>query len=224
MGPLRCLVSCLLVCAASAGDRVPGEDASNPAPSAALEAIFTRTEQRLNGIRTLQADFVEEKELAIFKEKVMLRGTLSLQKPDLFAWHVLEPLRYAMVMKGTRMRQWDEDTNKVQETNLNKTPAFQAAVTQMTQWFSGSYRTLQKTYSITLESERPLAMEFLPREGNEVRNVIKRIVVTWMPEEQYIQEIRVEEKSGDRTRLSFSRIRLNEPVDETAWDVTAHVR
>jgi len=55
-----------------------------------VEDVLSRLEVKMSDIKTLQTGFVQEKNLAIFDRKIILKGKIFLQKPNLFAWHTKE--------------------------------------------------------------------------------------------------------------------------------------
>ncbi len=189
-----------------------------------VEAVLSQLQRNMSGIETLQAGFIQEKELAVFNQKITLKGTVSLKKPSLLAWRVSEPMQYAMVMNGDTLRQWDEDGKQVQEISLAKNPAFQVVIDQMKEWFSGSFKSLEGDYSVAVLTLNPVALEFTPRESAAAAKVIKRISVVFMEDERYIHRISVEENSGDRMSLTFIDTRINEPVAPAVWELESHVR
>jgi len=184
-----------------------------------LSAVLSRLEKKMSGIKTLKTGFVQEKELAVFKQKVVLKGTVCIEKPGRLAWYVNEPMKYKMVISQDMISQWDEDTNKVQKISLSKNPAFEAAIGQMQEWFSGAYTPLLKEYEIILLKENPASLKFTPRASTIAGNVIKSVTVDFRKDEQYISRILIEEKSGDATNLSFVDTQLNIPLDDLVWKV-----
>lgn len=189
-----------------------------------LNAVLSRLENKMAGTKTLKTDFVQEKELAVFKQKVVLKGSIYIEKPSRLAWHVNEPVKYIMIMSEDMISQWDEDTNKVQKISLSKNPAFEAAIGQMRIWFSGSYSPLMKDYEISLLREQPVSLKFIPKPATFAGNVIKSVTVDFRKDEQYINRIFIEEKSGDTTSLLFVDTRLNIPVEASAWKVAPVVK
>lgn len=95
----------------------PGVGAEN---QPALNAVLSRLENKMAGIKTIKTDFIQEKELAVFKQKVVLKGTVYIEKPARLAWHVYSPVKYVMIMSEDTISQWDEDTGKVQKISLSK--------------------------------------------------------------------------------------------------------
>jgi len=189
-----------------------------------LNTVLSRLEKKMSGIRTLKTGFVQEKELAVFKQKVILKGIIYIEKPARLAWHVNEPMKYIMVISQNMISQWDEDTNNVQKISLSKNPAFEAAIGQMREWFSGAYTPLLKEYEIMLLKENPASLKFTPRAATFAGNVIKSVIVDFRKDEQYINRIFIEEKSGDTTNLSFVDTHLNIPLEDSAWKVNPGVK
>lgn len=192
--------------------------------AADVNEVLVGLEERMAEVRTMQCGFIQEKELAIFKDKIILKGRVFLQKPRFFAWHVQEPLRYSMVIKDDLICQWDEGSGRVQKISLKNNPGFGVVITQMKEWFSGAYISLQNDYEIAVRAEKPIKLEFIPRENTFPYSVISRVTVIFREDRRYIQSIYIEEKSGDNTFLSFIDTRLNLPLDAAVWEVQQRVR
>jgi len=189
-----------------------------------LYEVLHRLEDNTSEIRTLKTEFVQEKELAVFKEKIILKGMIFLQKPELFAWHIIEPLSYSMVIKGDILSQWDENTKKIQKISLAKNPAFQVAISQMKDWFSGKYTSMTEDYDIIILKRKPASLKFIPKKNTTVGNVIDSVTVTFRDDERYIHQIYIKEKSSDSTLLTFVNTQLNIPLEAAAWEVQPRVR
>ena len=189
-----------------------------------LDKVLSRLEKKMSGIKTLKTGFIQEKELAVFNNKIVLKGTVYIEKPYRLAWLVDKPLKYSMVMSEDTISQWDEDTNKVQKISLSKNPAFEAVIGQMREWFSGTYTQLMKEYNVLLLSDKPVSLKFVPKPASFAANVIKSVTVDFRKDEQYINKIFIEEKSGDTTSLLFVDTHLNIPIDPAVWRLAPIVR
>jgi len=214
-----CLYFALLL--AGGYSRASGE---SPGDAPDLEQVLSRLEERVSGIETLRVDFVQEKFLAVLDRPLVLKGTLLMQKPDLFSWTVKEPLRYSMVIRGEMVQQWDEDTRRVEKISLSKNPVFKMAIQQMRDWLSGAYRSMLGQYEVTVIEEDPISLEFVPRDTALAQEVIDRVTVEFDRDERYIWRIRILEKGGDRTLITFANPLLNSPIAPAAWKVEQDVQ
>lgn len=212
---LLCL--CLLLAAAPAA----ADDAGARAlPSTAdLPAFLNALGKKISSFTTLKTDFRQEKEMALFTEKVVLKGRIYIQKPGRIAWHVDRPMRYSVVITDKLVRQWDEETSRVQEISLSSNPVFQTVLGQLTLWFSGEYGSLLASHEVKVLTQEPLVMEFRPREGEMSRKVIKSITITFREDLHYLEQISIHELSGDVTTIRFMNTLLNEPLDSSSFEV-----
>ena len=186
--------------------------------------LLTRLEHKMAGIKSISSGFVQKKDLALFKNTLIISGFVYLKKPSLLAWYVTEPLRYKVVIKGDTVEQWDEETDKVQKISIKKNPALQTVFEQMNKWFSGSYLSMTNEYHIKILSHAPVSISFIPRNGTYAGNIISSVTVVFMDNEQYIQKIEIKEKAGDITKLQFINTILNGTIDDTAWEVKPRVQ
>src|ERR1035437_4516750 len=102
---LALLAACFMAWNAALAAESAKPDSTAPAPPPALEpaveAILRGLEKDFAELRSVQTDFTEEKELAIFDRKIVLKGSIALEAASKLAWHVTEPLRYSLVIVDT---------------------------------------------------------------------------------------------------------------------------
>ncbi|WP_455382161.1 LolA family protein [Salinispira pacifica] len=217
------LILALCLCWKTAGPEPVASEQAAAAP-ANTEQVLARLEARMSAVETLQSRFVQEKRLAILEQPLVLKGSLFMEKPARFAWHVREPVRYSMVIRDEEVRQWDEDTRRVQTLSLSRNPAFKIAIRQLRGWFSGAYQSMRGEYEVTVLEDAPVSLRFVPREGGFAKAAIESVTVVFESDERYIREMHIAEKGGDSTLLTFVDTRLNAPIDPSAWEVEPRVR
>jgi outer membrane lipoprotein-sorting protein len=188
-----------------------------------LSDLLNSIGKKISNFKTLQTDFIQEKEMAMFKDKLVLKGRIYLEKPNKIAWHVDSPLRYSVLITDKVIRQWDEDTHQVQEISLTKNPIFQNVLSQLTVWFSGDYSSLIETNVVRIVKQEPLVIEFIPREKNITKKVIKSVTIMFRDDQNYLQQMRIHELSGDVTTIHFTNTLLNAPLDSNSFEVKGHV-
>lgn len=182
-------------------------------------AVLAEIEKEQETISTLQTDFIQQKKLAVFDQELIIKGSISLQKPGRLAWRVLEPMKYNMVIEEKTLRQWDESSNQVQTISLSDNPMFGAMIHQMNEWFSGKYSSMVDQYHISLTSESPVALQFSPRETDSMFKVIEKVDIEFSDDRKQIHQISILDKTGDQTTLIFVNPRINGELDPDVWKV-----
>lgn len=188
-----------------------------------MPAFLQSIGKKASNFKTLKTEFTQEKKMVMFKEKLIMKGRIFLEKPNKIAWHVDSPLRYSVLITDKLIRQWDEDTNKVQEVSLAKNPIFQNVLSQLTVWFSGEYGSLLDTNNVRVVKRDPLVIEFIPRDNNISKKVIKSITITFREDQNYLQQLRIQEISGDVTTINFKNTILNAPLNSNSFEVKGRV-
>jgi outer membrane lipoprotein carrier protein len=194
-----------------------------PATQATAE-VLDPLQAQLRQVNSVQADFVEKRNLAMLNHQLTISGRFALQKPDRLIWIVTAPLRYAIRIEGDEVQQWDEDTNHVDVIHLGGDPAFKSISDQMKAWFLGDYSALATNYDALLIGRNPLALEFVPKPDSMVAKMISKIGLSFEADERYIDTMSVVESSGDTTSVHFSNARINQPVSEATWEMPPHER
>jgi len=217
-------VFCLAQPLAARGQTTRADNESNgPATRASIDVI-EGVQNHLKFITSVQADFVEKKNLAMLDHTLTISGHMALEKPDRMIWVVSRPVGYAIRIRGDEVSQWDEDTNHVDVIHLGGDPTFKAVSEQMQAWFLGNYKVLGDSYDAFLTAKQPLSLRFVPRGDTMVAKMLKDVEVTFSSDERYISTMVVREAGGDTTTLSFNQTRVNEPVAAETWEMPPHDR
>ncbi len=181
--------------------------------------LLQSLEKSFSSIKTVQTRFTQEKQLKVFDRTITIEGRLTLENPDRLAWRIDSPIKYVLVLDDDVALQWDEETNEIQKMKTKGDPMFEEVLGQIEKWFSGRFASLAQDYALTVLSEKPLQMEFVPLADNMASKAIKRVVVSVRDDLQYVQRISIEDVSGDRTTITFHDTVLNAPVDASEWKV-----
>ena len=190
-----------------------------------IDEVLKRLEKNVSSLKTLSATFVQKKRMAAFSHEIEMSGKVYIKKPSVLAWHVKKPIRYSVLITDKLIRQWDEDTDQVNEISLSGNPMLGAALEQMTVWFEGKYTSLSKDYEIRIVSKKgqPVVLEFNPMEHNMARKVIKKVSVGLAKDERYLSWIRIVEAGGDTTTIKFTDTVFDSPLEEKDFEVKGSV-
>lgn len=192
--------------------------AADPAADS-LRAALAVWQEGLQQVSSIASDFVQEKRLALFRDPLAIRGRLYLSTDGRFAWETHWPVRCKLVVADGRIRQWDDETGRVQTISMRDNPAASAVHAQMSVWFSGRYEELADTYTVELVSEQPVVFVFRPIAGTPAADYLQTVEVQLRPDGRYLDKVRIFERSGDQTSISFVNTVLNPVLPDATWDV-----
>ncbi len=191
--------------------------------SADVAALLDSLGRDVSRFQTLKTDFTQEKRLAVFQNTVVLRGRIFLQKPARIAWHVDAPLKYSVIISDASIRQWDEDTDRVQEITLAKNPVLQNVMQQLTVWFSGTYSSLLKDYEVLVDGEHPVRLRFTPKKTSMTAKVVKQVQIEFREDNKYLRRLTIIEQGGDSTSITFTGTLFDVPLDASDFEVKRRV-
>jgi len=72
---------------------------------------------------------------------------------------------------------------------------------------------------VTLESEAPVSLLFTPLEGTPPAGYVTEVQLWLRPDGQYLDRVKIEEKEGDTTLITFTNTVINQTLPDSIWDV-----
>lgn len=179
--------------------------------------VLKKLQSNMGNLDTLSTEFSQIKNLSFLNQRLEIKGRLYLDKPDRFVWQVDSPLEYKMMINGSDMYQWDGDTGRTRRISLADDPVFKAAFSQIRLWFSGDYLSMSNDYDISVISQQPVELRFIPLSGSGPEEYMTEVIVTFRADQRYIESIEIREKSGDSMTLKFVNTLINNDIDEQVW-------
>ena len=192
---------------------------SLPLAAAEKEEILAKIRAGMQEVRTLSADFDQTREIVSIRHRLTIRGELALDRAGRMAWRVREPIRYACVIDGAKLTQWDEESGSVLTLDVSKNPGLKILASSMASYFSGDFDAMAAEFEITPLDERRLRL--VPRKENTASALIRELEFEIAPDFSHITRVRITEKSGDVTAIRFSNVCLNQEIPSSTWRAEA---
>ena len=193
---------------------VPAAFAAEPAAD-----VLGQMEQAMADVRTVKTAFVQEKQMALFNHPLVTRGSIWVEPPNRILWRVESPMRYALALDGSRIRQWDGETGKTTSLSMDGNPVFAAVTEQLNAWFGGRYGLLARDYDVERQAAAPATFTFVPKPTAPSAKMLESVTVVFREDARYIASIRIADRGGDVTTLTFVDTELNVPLDPKAWEL-----
>ncbi len=172
-------------------------DARSLTPVEGLETL----RRSFDGIQDFSAEITQEKQLSIMKKKMVMQGEVRFRKPDLFFMDIAPPYSSKVLLKDTVLQQRLGAGAELQRIAL---PPEQG----LSRWFASIYKpvkTVPDGMTVRASQAGGLTTVMIrPVKGGQLRELI--IV---MQEDGAINRLSIEERNGDKTVITFRKIRKN---------------
>lgn len=185
----------------------PAQAASS---KATLEAVIRKVQEQQKNTRTLQADFRQEKELALMAKPEVSTGTFIYSSPGSVLWTYAAPKRVQMVIAGGVMTTYYPDLRKAERIDVKR---FEDRIFKY-MGATGAIDELARYFDFTFSDakSKPVYVLDLTPKNKTVSKRVRRIKI-WIDKQTFLtSKIEYVEGDGDITRYEFTRLRINEPV------------
>ena len=177
--------------------------------------VLIRVRNGLTDLTSVRATFTQEKELSLFKQKLIIKGRLLLDDKGALLWITDEPVRSALTIRGDTLKQWDGESGRVSSLPVKRIPALPALMNQLQSWFRGDIDTLTRDYDVRVEAESPPVLVCTPKPKTVAP--FSSVALTLNEQPLHIRQVKLVETNGDRMILNFDRVELNKPVTDSDW-------
>lgn len=158
---------------------------------------------------SITADFTQLKEMSFLEEKVSSSGKFYFEKEKKLRWEYTEPFSYAIILNGGRIRIIDE--GKVKDFDAGANRMFLEISNVMTGMVNGTLLSSDQFNTTWFEAPGYYLARLVPA-GTEMKDYLDRIELKLNKMDYSVEELKMFEKSGDFTQITFLNKKLNETV------------
>lgn len=180
-----------------------------------LETVIKKIQEQQKNTTTLQADFRQEKELALLSKPEVSIGTFIYSRPNNVLWTYAAPKKVQMVIAGGVLTTYYADLGKAERVDVKR---FEDRIFKY-MGASGAIDELARYFDFTFtdsKSKPVFGLNLTPKNRAVSRRV--RSIKLWIDKKTYLTtKIEYVEGDGDITRYEFTNIRINEPVPQSRF-------
>ncbi|MEP4078814.1 LolA family protein [Haloferula sp.] len=188
--------------------------------TAPLEAWLAKQ----GSVRTLEADFIQERTLPALRKPVSTPGTFSMQRPGKMRWELGKPVKTLAVSDGTTMTLVDVTKKRANRVGANSSRA--KPFTLLADGaLNGDLAGFKKTFDLVESRVTNGIYQLTARPRNpKLRDKVQWVFLDIDPKTQLLRamEIRLDDKSSIRTIFSNSKINTKLPADRFTADLTGY--
>lgn len=165
-------------------------------------------------IQSVQAQFTQEKQMAILAKPLISTGQFFFQAPNSLRWEYFTPLHSVLLQDNGRVRKYvKKDSVFVEEHSMGLT-AMQMVLQEITGWLDGEITDTETFHTKQLEKDR---IVLTPREEG-FQKIISRIELELEGQSGLMKSVTIYENEGSSTTMQFSESRLNAAIPKILFE------
>jgi outer membrane lipoprotein-sorting protein len=182
-----------------------------------LQQLLSELKGTAAETETLSSRFVQEKNLAMFSEKLLSQGFFVYQAPDRLRWELLAPVGSGFVLRGDQGERWNSLSRERGHFSVESDPIMGVIAQQLLAWARVDLDWLKKRYQMKVIASQPVSLRLIPLDSGEA-GFIRYLQIRFAKNRRYIDEVLMMEQGGDSTLLRFNDVKLNEPLPHDAFE------
>jgi outer membrane lipoprotein-sorting protein len=180
-----------------------------------LDDVIRKVQLAQAKTNTLQADFRQEKTLALMARPEIATGRFIYAKPNNVLWTYNAPKRVTMLIANGMLTTYYPDLNKAERIEVKryqdrifKYMGASGAIDELGAWFNFTFtNTSDKGYYV---------LDLDPKSKTIARRV--RHIRIYIDKASYLTtQFEYTEGDGDKTRYEFTNVKVNAPVEQSRF-------
>lgn len=174
-------------------------------------ASLADIQEAAGSIRSISADFIQEKHMKILVKPLVSKGSIRFQSPDALRFEYREPIKNVLIMQGKSVSRYIQKENTFVRDNASAMGAMTVVMDEISQWLKGDFNT--NVFDATIEeAPEPGRIILVPKE-KAISSFIQEIVLVLSEQPGVFKEVVIRENQNSYTRLRFEKATLNEDIN-----------
>ncbi len=174
---------------------------------------FSETATKLS---TINADFIQVKNLHVLEEKITSKGKFWFKKPNMVKMEYVSPYKYLMIINQDKMIVRDETKTTTLSSRSNKLLEYVNKI--IIDCVQGTAIDSEDFIVTVYENEKQYLLEMVPVK-KEMKEYFANIRLTIDKADYSVQRMDMIEPNGDNTLFTFLNKRFNENITDTFFTI-----
>jgi len=159
-------------------------------------------------LRSIRADFIQEKHLKILAQPIISTGTLTFQAPQSLRWEYQTPIPSILLMHGGKVKKFIERDGQLVEDRGLQFNSMQVVLSEISNWLDGRF-TDNDMFSVSFPAKRTVLLA--PRQ-QALAGLISRIELKLAEQKGLLERVTIFEGPGSSTTMTFKNPVLNQDI------------
>ena len=160
-----------------------------------------------DSIRSISADFIQEKHMKILVKPLVSKGIIRFQSPDALRFEYQEPIKNILIMQGKSVSRYIQKDNTLVRDNVAAMGAMTVVMDEISQWLKGDFNT--SVFDATIEEAPEPGRIILVPKDKAMTSFLQDIILVLSEQPGVFKEVIIRESQNSYTRLRFKEVKLN---------------
>ena len=159
-------------------------------------------------LRSVQADFIQEKHLKILARPIVSTGSFTFHAPQSLRWEYRTPIRSILLMHGGKVRKFVERDGVLAEDKGMRLDAMQVVLAEISNWLDGRF-TDNAMFAVSFPKKQTILLT--PKEQG-IAALISSIELKLGEQAGLLDKVIIFEGPDASTSLTFSNRIINKEI------------
>jgi len=159
-------------------------------------------------LRSVQADFIQEKHLKILARPIISTGTFTFQAPQSLRWEYKTAVHSVLLLHNGRMKKFIEKDGRLVEEKAMAMDTMQVVLGQISNWLDGRFSE-GDMFSVTRLDEH---IVLLTAKDQALAALISKIELKLADQKGLLEKVTIFEGPGSSTSMTFNHAVLNREI------------
>lgn len=164
-------------------------------------------------LRSVQADFIQEKHLKILARPIISTGSFTFQAPQSLRWEYRTPIRSILLMHGGKVRKFVERDGVLAEDKGMRLDAMQVVLAEISNWLDGRF-TDNAMFTVSFPKKQTILLT--PKEQG-IAALISSIELKLGDQAGLLDKVTIFEGPDAFTSLTFSNRMINQDIPASVF-------
>lgn len=190
--------------------------------SEVTEAAFLKdVTKRLGEVKTLRADFTQQRYISLFFDTLDSKGLFYFEKPGKLRWELKKPYASLLIFNKNRVAKFKEEKGKLKKMNLGMEDILKEVFGQIISIMEGDFLNIRKIYNISVKKGDHHYKLILSPINKELAKVITSLELFVEIRSMLISSIKIVEPQRDYIEIKFFNSRENIPLPNELFNLDA---
>ncbi len=166
--------------------------------------------------RTIQSDFVQEKNLSVLSEKIITKGSFMFKKDNMLRWQYTDPFQYLIIMNKNKV--YIKDDSRENKYDMQSNKMFQEINNMIVNSVQGNVLNSKDYHIKYYQNEKYYLVDLTPLNKN-MKGFLKTISLYFDKKDFTVSKLTMTEPSGDYTNIAFINKKVNAEISDEKFHI-----